>query len=1798
MVRFFTIAHIFFFLFLTSHALGISANVISGRVVISRPLDSDNDDIADDNNFENRIAQKLQRMGKRNSSISKRHSSRRVNSNSKRAKKRPRHQMWRLEVPDISGTTEAERVAATVAMINELKASGEFADAIIESDGTAFATTFNDPYLPPSAGTWGQPYMDLWGHAKIKAVEAWALTLGQGVLVAVVDTGVDYSHQDLGLYTVPNGPGKVLIGKNIITGALDGLDDNGHGTHVAGTIAAIANNGVGIAGLAPNATILAVKVLNSVGSGSWTDIASGITYAVDSGAKVINLSLGAIGVTPSYVASAVQYAHDHGVVVVVASGNDNADVYAQLLPVAPFTIAVAASAFDDTRCPFSNYGVRVAVSAPGGESTAEHKPFWYSSSNILSLRSFFNAFADVYTNVGGNYRRLRGTSMAAPHVAGAAAMILSYHPSYTPEQVRQALIKGADDAITPGFDSEVGYGRINILNSLNVPAPIGLAILQYPATLSGIVPINGYVEGSAATSWQLEYGSGEAPSSWTQIAQGTGAVASTLLANWDLTSVSSGRKTLRLSASNSGGTVYENRVDVNVNSAGSITVPPPGPLPAFPPTQPTGPPNTSATSTTTLWLSWGDNANNETGFEVESATSAVGPFTLRATVAANLNVYTITGLTPGTTYYVRVRAVNSYGASAYTEVSLPTTLPNTIPVAPTLLTPTIGNNSVVLSWTDNSNNESAFYLERLLPSAAWLSLGSTAGNVVTYTDATAPTNKFITYRLRGYNSAGYSSYSNTMTITTPLVYPALWPTSFAAAVVSANAITISWADNNSQEDSYGLEFGSSSTGPWTLISKPANSTSHSHLLLTPATTYYYRIRALSAAIGNSGYSTIVSATTLDVVPIAPSALSASTVSSTQIDLSWNDNSANEMGFVVERSTSVLGPFSAIVSPAAGVTQYSNSGLQKFTPYYYRVKAVNGIGSSSYSATATATTLDTIPTAPSNLVALALSASQLQINWLDNSDNETGFKLERSDAPTGPFTVINSPAAGVIQFIDSGLQKARAYYYRIRSENAVGSSSYSAVATGTTLDLAPIAPSGLAASTISSTQIDLSWADNSDNETGFVVERAASVSGPFSAIVTAAAGVTQYSSTGLQKFTPYYYRVKAVNSIGGSSYSSTVTATTLDAIPITPTGLSAIAQSATQIKIVWVDNSDNETNFVLERFDSLSGSFSVVNSPAAGVIEFIDTSARKATRYFFRVKAVNAVGSSSYSVYTSVTTPDLAPDAPSGLTATTISATQIDLGWVDNSDNEIEFVLERSTGDSNSFSPIASIAAGETVYSDNSVVKFTTYYYRVKAVNNIGSSSYSGIVNTTTLDAIPLEPSNLVVSALSPTEIQVDWGDNSDNETNFVVERSDSSTGPFSVVNSPATDVIRLIDTSAQKARTYYFRVKAVNAIGSSVYSEVANATTPDAIPLAPTNLAAQVLNSTQIRLTWTDNSDNETSFHLQMALGLLGSWNNVTTQPGTNAVIITVGSLAVNTTYYFRISAIGSVGESPYANTVNATTDDLPPTAPAGLALAVQSATQIRVSWTDTSHNETGFKIERSADGLSGWALVGSLGVGAVELLQTGLAPNTRYFYRVYSLNNFGASAFTSTISAVTLPLPPATPQSFIANVVSADQVKLDWAFSGTDQTGFKLERAIGNGGWLLVSDVSATLRQAFVTVSALRTADEHFRIVSYNTGGASAASTEFAITPPQLPPQAPQDFRVTTLAASAVFAWNPQNLDDAVGCLLEWSEPNGIWYPATSLDCGAGQFTLPVDATVSYQYRLRAFNDGGSSASAPRSSR
>ncbi|OGF94896.1 hypothetical protein A2433_00900, partial [Candidatus Giovannonibacteria bacterium RIFOXYC1_FULL_48_8] len=312
----------------------------------------------------------------------------------------------------------------------------------------------NDPYYSL------QWHLNNPAYGGINVESAWDTNQGTGVTVAVIDTGIAYEN-----YTDPFGRSYYLApdlastcfvsGYDFVSNDTHANDENSHGTHVAGTIAQSTNNAVGVAGVAFRACLMPVRVLDRNGSGTYADVADGIRFAADNGAKVINLSLGGPS-SATYLEEALAHAYNKGVTIVAAAGNDGSNSVSYPAAYDAYAIAVGATRYDETLSYYSNYGPKLDIVAPGGDTRVDQNGDGYFDG---VLQQTFNPNTKNRSAFG--YWFFQGTSMATPHVAGVAALVLSNGNASLPADVRQALELMADDLGIKGRDDTYGYGLLN-----------------------------------------------------------------------------------------------------------------------------------------------------------------------------------------------------------------------------------------------------------------------------------------------------------------------------------------------------------------------------------------------------------------------------------------------------------------------------------------------------------------------------------------------------------------------------------------------------------------------------------------------------------------------------------------------------------------------------------------------------------------------------------------------------------------------------------------------------------------------------------------------------------------------------------------------------------------------------------------------------------------------------------------------------------------------------------------------------------------------------------------------------------------------------------------------------------------------------------------------------------------------------------------------------------------------------------------------------------------------------------------
>jgi hypothetical protein len=475
-------------------------------------------------------------------------------------------------------------------------------------------------------------------------------------------------------------------------------------------------------------------------------------------------------------------------------------------------------------------------------------------------------------------------------------------------------------------------------------------------------------------------------------------------------------------------------------------------------------------------------------------------------------------------------------------------VPQLIPVAMDAGAPLVEAGNTQTVYVNDAANLSGFAADDGLPnplSTLWRQSSGPATSNIISPNALQTTILFTTkgtyvFALNATDGNINSIDYVTVNVIAEPIQPA--PVNLAASSVTGGELSLSWGSTGTRVSGFGIERSKDNGATWTKIDSVSSYNPYFiDAGLSSSTTYKYRVFAYNTS-GMSPYSNVVTVTTL-ATPGMPTYLSATVVGSNQINLSWTDNSTNETGFYIERSGDYGQNYTQIGSVGANVKTYQNTGVIDGHSYYYRVCAYNASGKSSYSSESYATL---VLVAPTTLAASVVSTTQIKLSWKDNSKGEDGYSIERSDASGQNFSEIKQTAANATTYSDAGLTAGTTYQYRVKAISMQGAipSDYSNTVTATTQSNAvPAAPSTLAVTVVSASQLKITWKDNASNETGFYLERMGGGTTTYAVIATLGANVVTYTDVGLKSNTQYTYRVQAYNAAGKSAYSATAAGTT-------------------------------------------------------------------------------------------------------------------------------------------------------------------------------------------------------------------------------------------------------------------------------------------------------------------------------------------------------------------------------------------------------------------------------------------------------------------------------------------------------------------------------------------------------------------------------------------------------------------------------------------------------------------------------
>jgi uncharacterized delta-60 repeat protein len=833
----------------------------------------------------------------------------------------------------------------------------------------------------------------------------------------------------------------------------------------------------------------------------------------------------------------------------------------------------------------------------------------------------------------------------------------------------------------------------------------------------------------------------------------------------------------------------------------------------------------------------------------------------------------------------------------------------------------------------------------------------------------------------------------------------------AVTSVLPTQVSLTWSHTGTTETGFAVERSTGNNSSYQVIATlPANSTTYSDTGLTPYTTYYYRVRAFNTA-GYSAYTNEVSPTTTETTP-RPGNFQLIVSNTSEVKLTWTDNASNETGFAIERSSGSPANFSVIENTAPNVTAFSDHSVAANTTFYYRIRATGETEHSGYPPYLAVSfgeggvwrlRTEFGGIARTDAVAFAVTGKgYIGTGWAGGAQTGTFMSYDPStdswtatDSYDGgvrseavAFVVNDKAYVGTGEWLDpekdvweydpssntwaaktdfGGTARTGAVGFAVGSKGFIGLGKDESAYRNDLWRFDPVAntwtevasfPGAARRNAVVFVIGDYAFVGTGRGASGLLKDfyKYDAVTNAWTTIATfpgvaredAVAfsidgkGYITTGDAGSDKKDMWRYdatndawqqvidfagsaRAVAVGfAVNGKGYVSTgfdqnnlkdlweFTPSIVPAPPVAPTNFAGVALSQSKIKLSWTDNTSDETGFFIERSAVNNSSYLPFTTVGANTTTFEDTGLSPATNYYYKIRAVTPNGNSPYAAPILVTTSGIGPNAPSGLTLSLDAPSKpgIMVTWTDNSDNETYFLVQRSVENNTQFTGV--IQTTNTGYMDLNVQYNQTYYYRVRSLNSTGFSEFTEEMSINTGSPAGNAPTEVTAEALTHSSVKITWKDNHSSEISYNLYRSQNPTSGFTEFVNMAANSTEYVNTNLTELTTYYYKVRVRHTTSTYTESSVVSVTTPQRIPTAPTNLVAtHDEDANTITLTWTDASDNEENFVIEKQLpgqsfaemARVTNGPYVDDDPGTTLTVS------------YRVAARNGGGVSGYSNT-------------------------------------------------------------------------------------------------------------------------------------------------------------------------------------------------------------------------------------------------------------------------------------------
>jgi titin len=1233
---------------------------------------------------------------------------------------------------------------------------------------------------------------------------------------------------------------------------------------------------------------------------------------------------------------------------------------------------------------------------------------------------------------------------------------------------------------------------------------------------------------------------------------------------------------------------------------------------------------TAVASQGQVTLSWTAPSNNGaliTGYLVEySADNGVTWLAGPSSSGLGSTAVTVTGLTNGTAYKFRFRAINTVGTGAASaEVSA---TPFTVPTSPRNVTTVAANAQVTVSWTAPASTGGSAITGYLVERSAdggltWTTLATTAASASNYVSTGLTNGTTYAYRVMAINAAGDGVASSTVTATPFTAASA--PTALSATAGNA-AATLSWVAPVSTGGlpivGYRVEISSNGGTSWSVAISDTGTTSTSVTVagLANGTAYAFRVSALTSP--GAGSSSTPATTTPFGAPSAPRSLTV-TPSDSQLSLSWSAPASSGgsvlTGYLVEQSFDGGVTWTTVTTTTN--TTFAITGLTNGAPMAVRVTAQNAAGFGPDSGAVTSTPF-AAPGAPTDLVATA-GTGQVSLSWTAPAGNGgstlLGYRIERSSDGGITWTVaVGSTGSTLTSTVLTGLPGGVTQTFRVAAVSALGSGAFSANASATPVG-APTAPASISV-TPANGQVVVSWTapttDGGSAVASYQVERSLDGGATWTVAAASVVGLTT-TVTGLTNGANYAFRVSARNAggLGASSAVASATPYTIPGVAATPTAVASDAAVTLSWTTPSTDGGSLVTSYQVEQSANGGTTWTVASATVNGLSTTIGGLAN-GTTYRFRISARNAAGLGTVSAIVSATPAGFA-GAPTALVATPGNA-QASLSWTAPTSTGgsaiVGYRIERSTDAGATWtSVVANTGSTATTAIASGLTNGTSYLFRVTAINSGGAGIPSASTVTTPL-TVPGAPASLVATG-GDTSVTLSWtapsSDGGSTVSSYAVEMS-SNNGATWAVAAGSVGGLGVTIAGLSNGTSYKFRVSARNAAGVGSASSVAT-TTPTGVSTAPTALTA-VAGDGQVSLSWTAPATTGgsaiTGYRIDTTSDGGVTWTIAIADTGSTATTRVLTGLSNGTTYGFRIAALTSAGSGLPGASVAATPYGAAAT-PSAL-IATPDDGQVSLSWTAPSDTGgaaiSGYEIERSVSGGAFTVLIADTASTATSTVIGGLTNGTTYAFRVSARTAGGVGAASSPMSAV--PFTSAGSPTAVTAVAAASSVALSWTAPSFDGgraiTGYLVEQSADGGvTWTAaIADTASTNTSATVTglTSGLIYS---FRIAAITTdvptsrtliGVRSAVVTSVPFTTPA----APIALAATASDTQVALSWSAPTSNGGApitGYRIERSTDGGANWIEVTANTGTTSTTALVTGLANgtaYAFRVSARNAAG----------